>query len=125
MAPYIYTERNGIYIIDLQKTVRKLEDAYSFVRDLSASGKSLLFVGTKKQAQDAIRDEATRCGHVLCQRPLAGRHDDQLQDHAHPHRPHASAQDHAGGRHLRHAAQEGSHEAPGRDRQAWRSTWAA
>lgn len=62
MAPYIYTERNGIYIVDLQKTVRKLEEAYSFVRDLSASGKSLLFVGTKKQAQEAIREEATRCG---------------------------------------------------------------
>ena len=62
MAPYSYTERNGIYIVDLQKTVRKLEEAYSFVRELSASGKSLLFVGTKKQAQDAIRDEALRCG---------------------------------------------------------------
>ena len=62
MAPYIYTERNGIYIVDLQKTVRKLEEAYSFVRDLSASGQSLLFVGTKKQAQDAIREEAARCG---------------------------------------------------------------
>ena len=62
MAPYIFTERNGIYIIDLQKTVRKLEEAYSFVRELSASGKSMLFVGTKKQAQDAIREEAGRCG---------------------------------------------------------------
>ena len=62
MAPYIYTERNGIYIVDLQKTVRKLEEAYSFVRELSASGKSILFVGTKKQAQDAIREEAQRCG---------------------------------------------------------------
>ena len=62
MAPYIYTERNGIYIVDLQKTVRKLEEAYSFVRELSASGKSMLFVGTKKQAQDAIREEAARCG---------------------------------------------------------------
>lgn len=62
MAPYIFTERNGIYIIDLQKTVRKLEDAYMFVRDLSASGKNVLFVGTKKQAQDSIRDEATRAG---------------------------------------------------------------
>ena len=61
MAPYIYTERNGIYIIDLQKTVKKLEEAYSFVRELSESGKSLLFVGTKKQAQEAIRDEALRC----------------------------------------------------------------
>ncbi len=62
MAPYIYTERNGIYIIDLQKTVKKLEEAYSFVRDISANGGSVLFVGTKKQAQDAIKEEAARCG---------------------------------------------------------------
>ncbi len=62
MAPYIYTERNGIYIVDLQKTVRKLEEAYNFVRQLSENGQSLLFVGTKKQAQDAIREEAGRCG---------------------------------------------------------------
>ena len=62
MAPYIFTERNGIYIIDLQKTVKKLEEAYFFVRDMAASGKSILFVGTKKQAQDAIREEAERAG---------------------------------------------------------------
>ncbi len=62
MAPYIYTERNGIYIIDLQKTVKKLEEAYNFVRDTSASGGNILFVGTKKQAQDAIKEEAARCG---------------------------------------------------------------
>ena len=62
MAPYIYTERNGIYIIDLQKTVKKLEEAYAFVRQLSENGQTLLFVGTKKQAQDAIREEAQRCG---------------------------------------------------------------
>ena len=62
MATYIYTERNGIYIIDLQKTVKKLEEAYAFVRDLAASGESILFVGTKKQAQDAIREEAERVG---------------------------------------------------------------
>ena len=62
MPPYIYTERNGIYIIDLQKTVKKLEEAYAFVRDLSANGGNVLFVGTKKQAQDAIKEEATRCG---------------------------------------------------------------
>ena len=60
MATYIYTERNGIYIIDLQKTVKKLEEAYNFVRSLAAEGKSVLFVGTKKQAQDAIREEAAR-----------------------------------------------------------------
>ena len=62
MSAYIYTERNGIYIIDLQKTVKKLEEAYNFVRDLSAGGQTLLFVGTKKQAQEAIKEEATRCG---------------------------------------------------------------
>ncbi len=62
MAEYIYTERNGIYIIDLQKTVKKFEEAYMFVRDLSASGKNILFVGTKKQAADAIKEEAERCG---------------------------------------------------------------
>ena len=62
MAEYIYMERNGIYIIDLQKTVKKLEDAYSFVRSVSESGKSVLFVGTKKQAQDAVKEEAERVG---------------------------------------------------------------
>ena len=62
MAPYIYTERNGIYIIDLQKTVKKLEEAYNFVRELAANGQSILFVGTKKQAQDAIKEEAERVG---------------------------------------------------------------
>ncbi|MCL6632001.1 MAG: 30S ribosomal protein S2 [Alicyclobacillus herbarius] len=62
MAKYIFTERNGIYIIDLQKTVRKVEEAYHFVRDLSAEGKKILFVGTKKQAQEAVREEAERCG---------------------------------------------------------------
>ena len=62
MASYIYTERNGIYIIDLQKTVKKLEEAYNFVRDLAANGESVLFVGTKKQAQEAIKEEAERVG---------------------------------------------------------------
>ncbi len=62
MAPYIFTERNGIYIIDLQKTVKKLEDAYMFVRDVAANGDEILFVGTKKQAQDSVKEEAIRCG---------------------------------------------------------------
>ena len=65
MAPYIYMERNGIYIIDLQKTVKKLEDAYNFVRSLSEKGESVLFVGTKKQAQDAVREEAERVGQFF------------------------------------------------------------
>ena len=62
MAQYIFTERNGIYIIDLQKTVRKIDEAYMFVRDLALEGKSILFVGTKKQAQESIESEAKRCG---------------------------------------------------------------
>ena len=62
MAEYIFTERNGIYIIDLQKTVRKLEQAYNFVRELSSEGKNILFVGTKKQAQDSVKEEAVRAG---------------------------------------------------------------
>ena len=62
MAEYIYMERNGIYIIDLQKTVKKLEDAYDFVREIAARGENVLFVGTKKQAQDAVREEAARVG---------------------------------------------------------------
>ena len=62
MAEYIFTERNGIYIIDLQKTVKKLEEAYNFVRDISVEGKSVLFVGTKKQAQESVKEEAERAG---------------------------------------------------------------
>ena len=62
MAQYIFTERNGIYIIDLQKTVRKIDEAYMFVRDVALEGKSILFVGTKKQAQESIEAEAKRCG---------------------------------------------------------------
>ena len=61
MAPYIFTERNGIYIIDLQKTVKKIDEAYAFMKEVAESGKPVLFVGTKKQAQAAIEDEAKRC----------------------------------------------------------------
>ena len=61
MAQYIFTERNGIYIIDLQKTVRKIDEAYMFIRDLALDGKTVLFVGTKKQAQESIESEAKRC----------------------------------------------------------------
>ena len=61
MARYIFTERNGIYIIDLQKTVKKLEEAYAVVREISEQGKDILFVGTKKQAQDSVKEEAEHC----------------------------------------------------------------
>jgi small subunit ribosomal protein S2 len=72
MAPYIFTERNGIYIIDLQKTVRKIEEAYMFVRNLSMEGKSILFVGTKKQAQESIEQEAKRCNMFYVNRRWLG-----------------------------------------------------
>ncbi len=62
MKPYIYTERNGIYIIDLQKTVKMIDECYAFIRDTSFNGGRVLFIGTKKQAQDAIKEEAERCG---------------------------------------------------------------
>ena len=73
MAPYIYTERNGIYIIDLQKSVGKVDEAYQAVADIAAEGGSILFVGTKKQAQDAIKVEAERCGmYYVNERWLGG-----------------------------------------------------
>ena len=73
MAKYIFTERNGIYIIDLQKTVKKLDEAYNYVKEVAAEGGEILFVGTKKQAQESIRDEATRCGmHYVNARWLGG-----------------------------------------------------
>jgi len=73
MKPYIFGARNGIYIIDLQKTVRLFKNAYSFVRECAQAGETILFVGTKKQAQDAISEEATRCGmYYVNQRWLGG-----------------------------------------------------
>ena len=73
MAPYIFTERNGIYIIDLQKTVKKIDEAYEFMRTVAETGRPILFVGTKKQAQQAIMDEANRCGqYYVSERWLGG-----------------------------------------------------
>ncbi|MDD5823512.1 MAG: 30S ribosomal protein S2 [Firmicutes bacterium] len=73
MAPYIFTERNGIYIIDLQQTITLIDDAYNFMRQVGESGAPVLFVGTKKQAQNAIKDEATRCGmYFVNERWLGG-----------------------------------------------------
>lgn len=73
MAPYIFTERNGIYIIDLQKTVKKIDAAYNFIREVAEAGKPVLFVGTKKQAQNAIKDEAIRAGqYFIAERWLGG-----------------------------------------------------
>ena len=85
MAEYIFTERNGIYIIDLQKTVKKVEDAYMFVRDIVESGGEILFVGTKKQAQDSIKEEAERVGmYYVNSRWLGGMH--KFCHHKNPYR---------------------------------------
>jgi len=73
MARYIFTERNGIYIIDLQKTVKKVDEAYHFVRDIAANGGTMMFVGTKKQAQESVKEEAERCGmYFVNERWLGG-----------------------------------------------------
>jgi len=73
MAPYIYTERNSIHIIDLQKTVGMVDDAYNAIKEIAANGGTILFVGTKKQAQDAIKEEAERCGmYYVNERWLGG-----------------------------------------------------
>lgn len=73
MAPYIFTERNGIYIIDLQKTVKKVDEAYDFLRSVAEEGKNILFVGTKKQAQEAIKEEALKAGmYYVNERWLGG-----------------------------------------------------
>ena len=73
MAPYIFTERNGIYIIDLQKSVGKVDEAYNVIKDIAAEGGKILFVGTKKQAQDSIKSEAERCGmYYVNERWLGG-----------------------------------------------------
>ena len=73
MSRYIFTERNGIYIIDLQKTVKKLDEAYNFVKETAANGGEVLFVGTKKQAQESMKEEAARCGmHYVNARWLGG-----------------------------------------------------
>ena len=73
MAPYIYTERNGIYIIDLQKSVGKVDEAYNAISEIASAGGTVLFVGTKKQAQDAVKTEAERCGmYYVNERWLGG-----------------------------------------------------
>ena len=77
MKEYIFGERNGIYIVDLQKTLKLFKDAMRYVGEMAAQGKTVLFVGTKRQAQEAIAEEATRCGQYLCQPALAGRLADQ------------------------------------------------
>jgi ribosomal protein S2 len=98
MAEYIFTERNGIYIIDLQKSVKKLEEAYNFVRELSAEGKSVLFVGTKKQAQDSVRGSQSR--RLLCKRKMARRYAHKLCYNPQKNCSFKAAPHNAGGRYI-------------------------
>ena len=79
MKQFIFTERNGIYIIDLQKTVKLIDEAYDFVKDAASNDGVVLFVGTKKQAQDAVEEEAKRCGRILRKPSLVGRYFNKLE----------------------------------------------
>ena len=99
MAPYIYTERNGIYIIDLQKSVGKVDEAYKAVSDIAAEGGTILFVGTKKQAQDAIKTEAEMVRWYAY----------QLQDHPEPYCKIKRDRDNGNRRYIRSTAEEGSY----------------
>ena len=108
MKPYIFTERNGIHIIDLQKTVKSLQTAYNMVRDTVAEGGTVLFVGTKRQAQETIQEEAIRCRHALRHRSLAGRHAHQLAHHPRAHQRAGAPGAHARQGRLRPPHQERS-----------------
>ena len=99
MRPFIFTERNGIHIIDLQQTVKALNTAYNVVRDCVSSGGTVLFVGTKRQAQETIREEASALRYALRDRTLDGRHPDQLDHHVPAHPGTGTARENA-----RHAA---------------------
>ena len=109
MAPYIYTERNGIYIIDLQKSVGKVDEAYNAISEIAANGGTILFVGTKKQAQDAIQTEAERCGmYYVNQRWLGGMLTNFKTIQSRIATPESNRED-GRGRNFRCSAQEGSY----------------
>ena len=110
MKEYIFGERNGIYIIDLQKTLKMFKDAARFVGEMAAQGKNVLFVGTKRQAQEAIAEEARRCQMFFREPALAGR---TAHEHGHRAEVHQAAQGTGRhgqrGRRLHRPAQEGNH----------------
>ena len=109
MAPYIFTERNGIHIIDLQKSVGKIDEAYNAVSEIAAQGGTILFVGTKKQAQDAVKTEAERCGMYYVNERWLGGMLTNFKDHQKQNRQTETDRDHGGGWNLRCASQEGSY----------------
>ena len=125
MAQYIFTERNGIYIIDLQKTVRKIDEAYAFVRDTVMQGKTILFVGTKKQAQESIESEAKRCNMYYVNNRWLGGMLTNFPHHPDPYPPPERHRQDGAVRPVRPAAQEGSHPAEGGARKSSSRTSAA
>ena len=124
MRRYILGERNGIYLIDLHKTLDGIDSAYTFVRDLVAGGGTVLFVGTKKQTQGPVAEYATRLRHALREPALAGRHAHQLHHRVGPGQADAGAAGHAGRRRLRRHAQEGGLRHV-RELEKLSATWAA
>ena len=125
MKSFIFGARNGIHIIDLQQTVRAFKRAYNFLVQNVAQGRSVLFVGTKKQAQEVMRDEAHARRPVLRHQPLAGRHADQLPDRQGIDRPPARHREDVDRRHLRAHDQEGGPRRHARAARSWRRRWAA
>ena len=115
MKRFIFTERNGIYIIDLRQTLDYIDKAYDFIRNTVAEGGSVLFVGTKKQAQEAIAEQAARVGHALRQPPLAGRHAHQLPDGLQAAAADEGARGHRPARRREGLHQEGDPAAPARE----------
>ena len=112
MAEYIFTERNGIYIIDLQKTVKKVEEAYMFVRNVVMEGGTILFVGTKKQAQEAIKDEAIRSEMYFVNVRWLGGYAYQLQDDKEEHPEAQQPRKNVHRRNFRPSPQERGRRAP-------------
>ena len=125
MAPYIFGHRNKIHIVNLEKTLAMYQDALKFVRQLAANKGTILFVGTKRQAREIVREEALRAGSPLRRPPLAGRHADQLQDgQAVDQAPEGHGAD-GRGRIDREAVEEGSAHVPARDSTSSSAAWAA
>ena len=108
MKPYIFGSRGDIYIIDLKQTLYGLDAAYTFVSNLTRKGGTVLFVGTKKQAQEAVADAANTLRHALRERPLARRHAHQLRHHPHPREAHGGAGGHGRRRPHGAASEEGA-----------------
>ena len=108
MKSYIFGERNGIYILDLKQTMLGADKAYTFLKETAAKGGKILFVGTKKQAQEPVATQAQRCGMPYINQRWLGGDADQLRDYALPHQPHGGARGHGRGRPHGHPAQEGA-----------------